>query len=454
MMNNFLRPFANLGFVVTAVLSGLVGWFPSAAAAAAATAPEPRIKAAQFREDLDFLRLTLTQAHPDLRFSTKPEALDKAMELLASEVRAPVTRDEAWRRLATLNPLLADGHLFVGFPDWRAGVTAHLRNGGTLFPYEVELVDGSVQIRALLGGADTPLRGTKIIAINGESVDRIAPTLLKRAHGDTPLFRSNLLAQRWWYYYWKMFGPATTYRLTLQGGDNRPASIDTPGSRETPAMLHNEAVFDRQFRFAFQPDGSALLTVNSFAPDDRDRFLAFTRDAFTQLRLAGSAVLVIDIGANGGGDDAPWLEGLMPYLATGDYRTGSTYKRKVLEANAQRGERIGDIVTGSIETWHTAQLINPLRFRGKTLVRIGPGTYSSAVLFANVMYDFCFGTLVGEGGAARRTQSGGVRQFILPNSKLALWVPRFVLDPPAGAAPGALLGPATDRGLLCTAASR
>jgi hypothetical protein len=82
-----------------------------------------------------------------------------------------------------------------------------------------------------------------------------------------------------------------------------------------------------------------------------------------------------------------------------------------------------------------------LLFTGKTHVVIGPATYSSAVLFANVMHDFGFGTLVGNGGAARRTQSGGVRQFILPNSKLALSVPRFVLDPPAGEASGALLEP-------------
>jgi hypothetical protein len=83
-----------------------------------------------------------------------------------------------------------------------------------------------------------------------------------------------------------------------------------------------------------------------------------------------------------------------------------------------------------------------LRFKGKTLVEIGPGTYSSAVLFANVMRDFGFGTLVGTGGTARQTQSGGVRQFILPNSKLALWVPRFVLAPSIAHPPGALLEPA------------
>jgi hypothetical protein len=74
-------------------------------------------------------------------------------------------------------------------------------------------------------------------------------------------------------------------------------------------------------------------------------------------------------------------------------------------------------------------------------VAIGPATYSSAVLCANVMRDFGFAALTGTGNAARRTQSGGVRSFTLPHSGLLLSAPRFVLEPPGGGAPGALLAP-------------
>lgn len=443
-MNNMLRSFVNLGFAVTAVVAGFTGLAP----AAMAVPSEAGITAEQFREDLDFMQRTLTQTHPDLRFSSEPEAVVKAMHALTSEIRAPITQDEAWRRLATLNPLLADGHLFVGF-DWRGATKAHLRAGGTLFPYEVALSDGNLHIRGLLGGADTPLSGARIVAINGEPVDKVTSTLLNRLHGETPLFRANLLAQRWWFYYWKMFGTAANYRLTIARGD-KISSIETPGSVQPPLALLNESDFDRQFRFAFQPDGSAMLTINSFAPIDREKFLGFTRDAFIKLRQAGTHLLVIDISANGGGDDATWLDGLMPYLATSAYRTGSTYKKKVVEADAERGERSGQLVKGSIDTWHAPQPDNPLLYRGKTIVTIGPGTYSSAVLFANVMHDFCFGALVGNGGAARRTQSGGVRPFILPNSKLTLWVPRFVLDPPVVTTPGALVDPGVRDRSLCT----
>jgi hypothetical protein len=94
---------------------------------------------------------------------------------------------------------------------------------------------------------------------------------------------------------------------------------------------------------------------------------------------------------------------------------------------------------GEIATWRQPQSDNPLRYAGRTYVRIGPGTYSSAILFANVMHDFGFATLVGDGGAARRSQSGGIRDVVLPHSGLALTLPRFILDPPSGRAPASLL---------------
>lgn len=197
--------------------------------------------------------------------------------------------------------------------------------------------------------------------------------------------------------------------------------------------MRDEAQFERQFKLAIRPGGVAVLSVGTFSQPDPAPFLAFTRDAFTRIRQEHVHTLLIDISRNGGGDDGMWLEGLMPYLATKPYRTGSTHR-----GFTRRGMP-GQVVDGEIATWREPQLDNPLRFGGKVLVRIGPGTYSSAILFANVMRDFGFATLVGEGGFARRSQSGGIRDATLPHSGLVVTLPRFILDPPAGRAPGSLL---------------
>lgn len=369
--------------------------------------------AGPLQDDAAFIRQTLATEHPDLSFSTSPELIGQALDAMTAQ---DVSRDEAWRHLATLNPLFADAHLFVGYPDWLGDTAAHLQAGGGLFPFEVTLEeDGGLLIRTALGGGPVELAGARITAINGVPAHDITAQLLKRMHGDTPRFRANLLAKRWWLYHWKTYGAAAQYALTLSR-DGRRWSLTVPASHEKPVVLQEDGNFERQFGFRVRADGAGELKVGSFDYHFKDRFLSLTQTAFAQLRQQNITTLYIDISANGGGDDAMWLDGLMPYLASRPYRTGSTYTKKD--------------GSGEIQTWRQPQ--PDLLYKGKVVVVIGPSTYSSAILFANVMQDFGFATLAGDGNAARRTQSGGIRKYTLPNSGLVLWVPRFILDPPAG----------------------
>ena len=118
-----------------------------------------------------------------------------------------------------------------------------------------------------------------------------------------------------------------------------------------------------------------------------------------------------------------WKDGILRYIATRPYKQGSTYLKR---------ERTGSMTAGTIEAPTQPVPDEPLHFPGKVTVLIGPLTYSSAVLFSNVVRDYGFGTLAGIGGAARTRQSGGVQSVKLPNTGLVLSYPRFVLDPPSG----------------------
>lgn len=381
------------------------------------------VLAGPLQDDVAFVRQTISVQHPDLAFSADPQTLSTALDAIAAAAPAQVTRDEAWRRLSTVNPLFADAHLFIAYDDWRGYTAAHLQAGGGLFPLEVEIDgDSQLRVRAALGGGVSDLAGARIMAINGVSAETAIAAALQRAHGDTPLFRANLASQRWWLYHLKLYGAAQRYRLDL-ARDGRQWQVTLPASTQAPAILRTDHA---PFSFEIRPDGTAILKVSSFDHALKERLLALTQAAFEQLRQQRITTLYIDISENGGGDDDMWLDGLMPYLASKPYRTGSTYTKK--DGN------------GEIQTWRQPQ--PDKLYNGKVMLVIGPSTYSSAILFANVMQDFGFGTLTGTGNAARRTQSGGIRKYTLPNSGLVLWVPRFVLDPPAGTTQrGTLLAP-------------
>jgi hypothetical protein len=407
---------------------------------ALAVAAQPRLSPRQLRQDLAALDTAIRTTHPDPSHSTDATELARAMRAVKQQLDHAMTRDEAWRAFATLNPVLADGHLFVGYADWRADSQAHLGAGGAFFPFEVQVTPaGEVFVQSLLGGGDTPLAGARIVSIDGVDAGSISAELLARMHGDTPTFRAQLLSRRWWFFFWKRYGARADFKLVVDQGT--PSRIGLAGSTSQPTILADENRFDRLFRLELLPDRGALLTVGSFAWPDKPQLLAFTRDAFAKLREADVKTLIIDVRDNGGGNDDQWIEGILPYIATKPYRWASSYRKKILAAYRSEGETVGDVVTGTIDRWIPPEPDNPLRYSGKTYVLIGPSTYSSAIVFSNVVQDFGFATVAGTGGSARAEQSGGVQKIVLPNTGLAVWVPRFVLTRPSGAKEPVLVTP-------------
>jgi hypothetical protein len=399
---------------------------------------ETRYTPQQLLQDLSAMNAAIANTHPDVGHSIDPQALSLAMLTLGRRMDRAMTRDEAWHEFASLNPLLADGHLNVIFPNWRGDTRLHLDAGGVLFPFEVQVApEGDPLITAQLGGAASAHSGARLISINGRSAKEIASELLGRVHGDTPKFRAALLSQRWWLYYWRMYGAPERFDIEL-AADKR-VSLNVRGGTATPAVLAHEDDFDHAFRFELLPDHTALLTINTFSWPDKQRFLSFTERAFAEARNAGVKSLIIDVRNNLGGDDDMWIQGVLPYIATQRYRWGSGYRKKVLKGHQDEGQTIGDVVTGQIERWIEPQRDHPLRYSGKTYVLIGALTYSSAVLFTQVIQDFGFGAIVGEGGASRATQSGGIQTTTLPHTGLVVTAPRFILTRPSAQSSPALM---------------
>ncbi len=388
----------------------------------------------QLRADLASIQSALERTHPHVAHSVDPAVLARAVDDVRSKLDRPMTADEAWKVMSGLNPAMADGHLTVAYPGGVAAeVQRHLKSGGRLFPYAVYITDGAIFVRSRVDGSATPLAGKRIDTIEGVPADEVVEKLLAHMNGDTPALRAEFLSDRFAFWYWKFFGERRSFRLRIGGAESvTEASGDTPSA-------YREKIFERQFRFELLAGNAALLTIDEFYWSDKPKFYEFTRAAFERMRGAGTRTLIIDIRANPGGDDDVWYEGVMPYIATKPYRNGSTYLLKIIEGRAKEGQKVGDVVHGAQETVYQPQLDNPLRFKGKVYVLISPRTYSSAVLFSNAVQDNGFGTLVGVGGGARSTQSGGIQFIKLPHTQMTAVVPRFVLTRSSGR--GGLLQP-------------
>ncbi len=406
---------------LSAVLSVLAS---SGAAPAQTIAPEA------LQADLSFALDTINRQHPHLAHSAPKVALDRTADRVRAQLDHPMDQAEAWAVMAQLNPILADGHLLIGLPDWRERGAQAIRQGTGFFPFEVRLDPGDHPvIVSRLGGAATPLAGRRILRIDGHDARGVARTLLARTHGDTLTFRRSLLAQRWWLFHATLYGTPATYDLMLSGPGKR---LTVAAGHTLPMVLQQDASFDRLFVCHVGTDRTARLTVGSFYWENKGRYFQFTHDCFARIKAASVDRLVIDVSTNGGGDDDMWKDGILRYVATRPYKHASTYLKR--EASGVVSAGTNGSATQPVEN-------EPLHFAGKVTVEIGPLTYSSAVLFANVVRDYRFGVLTGVGGAARTRQSGGVRSVTLPNTGLILSYPRFVLDPPAGSSVPKLLQP-------------
>ncbi len=419
-----IRPFPSSFLSLAVLLAG--------GAACAADAPQT-FSAQELRQDLAQLEAEIYRIHPDVEHSVRKVDLARALSGVKARLDRRMTRDEAWVTLAALNPVMADGHLVVTYPGGSgAELTRHLRDGGRLFPFDVHVAaGGELFIRSGFNGEASALQGRRIDAIDGVSGRQVAERLLAHINGDTPALRAALLSMRFAFFYWKLYGDKQSYRLKLAGVESV-----VEGRSEMP-LPYADRTFEQLFRFETPNARQAVLTIGEFYWREKPKFYEFTRDAFARMKAAGTQTLVIDIRANTGGDDDMWLQGLMPYIADKPYRNGSDSVLKVIEGRQKEGQKVGDIVRGSQSTYQPAD--NPLRFPGKVYVLIGPATYSSAILFTNAVQDYGFATVVGTGGAARATQSGGTQNVKLTHTQIGLVAPRFVLKRPSGA--GGLVQP-------------
>ncbi len=418
--------------VVSGILSLIVGVAFASSGHAQAASAQQVFSPQELRQDLAFMETSIRSTHPDLGHSANVDQLDRQFRRIDLELDHPLTLAEAWMAFGTLNPILADGHLGVSFPNWSSLTEKHLGAGGVLFPFEVIVSpSGQIRIQSNLGGSPSALAGQRIVAINGHPTETISKNLLARMYGDTPVSRAGLLSNRWWFFFWQTHGAPKSFDLTISGPT--PQHIQVAGSHVQPRYLAYHSSFDQAFEFRRLGKDAALLTINTFYWPDKARFFDFTQKAFGTIAKSDIKTLVIDIRQNGGGDDDMWMKGILPYIATKPYRWASTYAKKVILHHQDPGQKIGEVVHGTVDHWVQPDTHNPLHFAGRLYVLVGSQTYSSAVLFANVVQDFGFGRIAGQGGVVRAAQSGGVQSFALPNTGLDAFSPRFILTRPSGA---------------------
>lgn len=414
--------------------------YANAEPTATVTTKTELLSPAQLQADLASLQEFIAATHPDIRHSADPVQLQQMFEQIKAQLTTAKSATEFWLLTAQLNPLFNDAHWSVNLPGAAADLTRLAKTSG-LFPLEVQLrPDGELTVLAEAGGKKSRWQGAVIQQINGVPAAQIGRELLTLRHGDTPLNRANLLGPAFQLFYASKYGTPVQYELALEQ-NGKAQTVTVAASREISVIGKTAASFAGNFHYKALNPQAAYMKFGSFDWEDDKAIAAFTKETFSKIKASGANTLIIDVRENRGGNDSVWIDHLLPYLADQAFRVGSFSRKKVIASRASEAEPAGLVVDSEFKTWYPADLNNPLRFQGQVFVLIGRRTYSSAVQFSNVMQDFGFATLVGEGSYVRSRSTGGIQFYQLPHSKLQIIVPRFWAARPSGGSTEQLLTP-------------
>jgi len=386
----------------------------------------------QMHEDLDQWLAFIERTHPDLSYTVKDTKLFyQNIAQLKTQLNKPLSMLEFWRKVSVFNGQLSDGHTLITFDSFKKLSMEFVKNGGALFPFEVVFDGKKMMIKAQLSGQESKFSGYTIESINDVSIEEVLAPLFLRTHSDNVNQRRAVLAKRFASYYWLFYGEEKEFVLNIK--NEQSGKKETLIAKASSTMAKREKTFDNSFQFKTINKDTALLTINSFTwREDEARVFEFFESAFKQIKTQQFKHLIIDIRENGGGDDNIWKKGILPYIADKSWKSGSNYKVKILAGRVDEGEKVGDVVEGEISTVVPVDSENLYKFTGKVSVLIGPYTYSSSILFANVMQDHDFAELIGKYTGGKTGQTGGTQHFTLPNSKLHTVAPRFLLARPKG----------------------
>lgn len=421
--------------------------FPATDDAAIAKLHEPEA----LRADLDrFCELQLETA-PDLEKHARLDHVAKTLERLKASIDQPLDLRGFSAIVRELAASYGVGHIYTFTPtaDWNAWTA-----GGGRVPSYLFLDDGrTLSLRAKVGAAPLP-EGATLVSFAGIDAAELRARLRAAVSYETEASLQDSIARFAATSLWSM-GLEAPYRIVLRSASGATVEIEDAGIAASPrsdpfdvaSTTTNEtgssdkpSELPWSFRWVGDASGEdiGLLTWDSMAAGTEAAWAKELDRVFAELESRKARGLIVDIRANGGGNSQNG-ELLLASVSDRPYRLfgGKLWKRsKAYEeymdaslawwASLWRPLFLGDYgrLAFGEQTWINKDApitVNPdipRRFDGPSALLIGPGTYSSARMTADVAKTFQMMLVVGRPTGGRANELGDVGYAQLPNSGL------------------------------------
>lgn len=414
----------------------------------------------KLHEDLEVLRITLHEAHPDPYRFVSAAGLDRAFAQVQDAVAVPMAAAEFRDALLPV---------FHALGDPRCGAPPVPRTNGqanaAMIPLQVCVAEGAIYVDQELKGFRSLPPGARISSINGHSAGSIIQKLNAQvvAEGANTTLRHAIIGRDFPQLFHRYVDPAGTFlvRYTNGGGTEEEQRVAGLTQAEMNLSRQNQKRSALPWGHERILDGRAFwLTLRSLDKDTLaaagqrpDRYL---EGLLKELRTTKAEVLVVDVrGTNG--RDLAMAETVfatfadMPFRAVKEMTTRSMappthygHAEPVPDHYAMLRTRFQDDGSGTASlkpTDASLQLAPPVKspFTGKVYVVCDGLTRDAGAALVMLVKRNARGRVIGEevGTNAASFTGGKDLRLSLPNSGVRVEVPlvRFVPDgEPAGAA--------------------
>lgn len=395
---------------------------------------EKRFSKKQLADDVAYIVSSINNVHPGMYHSISKQAYQQVVDSVLNVLHDSMTERQAWPAMARLVGALGEGHSTFNYPD---GLVTQLKNGShLLFPVLIKEFDGvNLIVRADVSGEDQLLPGDQVTSINGISTSKLIDTLSGYA-GGLKLYRAidvcrNLIT------YLYLYNISSPYQVGyLRNGMAGSVSLNAVSWPELVSHMTEKAKTlpkppaPAGYTFSYLGKDRAYLVINSLTAEPQV-FKQFLDSCFTVLKTTAPKQLIIDLRRNGGGNSA-LCETLLGYITGKPFRMTGGVKWKVSqEYKDQLNERLkgeGPQQMGYYFNAANGGIIadsggkpekppkNPLLYKGRVTVLIGPHTFSSANMLANTIQDYKLATLAGEPSGEPANDYGELILLKLPNT--------------------------------------
>lgn len=407
------------------------------------------------REDLLLLRQMLEEAHPALHRFATPALMDSLFDQISDSLVRPVTVGRFRQILLPLFHAIGDANCHTLDPEPEADAL--------LLPVRVKLLDGVPVVVDEPKGFRSIPRGSRLLAINGRSMDSILTMLRPQVvtDGANMVLRDALLGERFSTLYHRHVERSQTYRMRFVAPGGQEEERIVPGLTRAGAQLDlRPAGLPVAPWSSIRHDAEDLLWLRLGTFDGASLSAAdvkpqqYLKTLRKELHRMNARTLVIDV-RNAGGNDLALVGEVFALMAEGPFRV--LQGMKVASVDPPRAYELAEpspqhyamVPASFVPDGAGAYMLNSqdelLRsmdpvtkaFSGRVYVVCDGLTRDAAAAFVMLAKRSGRARIVGEEIAANGYAFTGGEELLvtLPNSGVRLRIP-LVLHIPAGTPTG------------------